>query len=103
MTTIGCILIVLAACLFVFKAYVSFTSEGGTLGMVPVLDGAIFPPTLALFGLHLVLPHPLPLKLSDFAIYTGLWMASVFLAGAVIIVVGNLGKRTHKRRKTPKR
>lgn len=82
---------------FLFKLYVSYTSEGGAIGMTPVLDGAIFPPLLATFGLSL-LHFAKCAGMGDW-IYILLWIAMTVFGFWAISYVGHLGRKS--RRHTP--
>jgi hypothetical protein len=105
MTIIGYILVVLSAFWFAFKLYVSFTTEGGALGMTPVLAGAVFPPAMALLGVGLVIISSMrtgqrqPLATSDWLMFGLMWAGSVFAAGVLIVWAGKPGKKAHKRRR----
>lgn len=54
MVVVGAVIVAFAALYFALKVYLSFTTEGGTIGQVPVLDGAVLPPFFALIGLSMV-------------------------------------------------
>ena len=104
MNVFAYILIVLATLMFAFKVYVSYDTEGGVIGMVPVLDGAIFPPAAALIGLAILqrgqtrVPHP-SLTLGDWLL-GGLSLIVPFIIAAFIIVLaGKIGAKMHNRRK----
>jgi hypothetical protein len=52
---LGALLLVIAAGYFLYKVYVSYSSAGGTDFELPVNDGAMFPPVMAVAGLYLIL------------------------------------------------
>lgn len=102
MTVLGYILLVFALLWFAFKVYVSFDTEGGAIGMTPVLDGAVFPPTAAAFGVRLAFYPTVvggrwqPLSGSDWLLLGFLWLGSVVLAGLLIVWVGKVGRKVHR-------
>jgi hypothetical protein len=49
-TVIGIVFLVVSVLYFLFKLRISFDTEGGVVGMVPVLDGAVFPSIFGWFG-----------------------------------------------------
>ena len=101
----GYALIGLAILYFALKVYVSYDTEGGAIGMTPVMDGVLVPPTMALFGLALVLHPPHsgatqpPQTPLDILLYGLMWIGSIILAGVIIVWAGKMGEKRHKRRK----
>ena len=96
---IGYLLLAFAAVAFAFGLYVSFTSEGGTLGQVPVLLHALMFPlllTVALFCLYTarVAWAALPIRF----VVLGFPVCLV-LAGFLIIQAGHFGRYWHRRQK----
>ena len=91
--TAGLVLIGVALLIFVFKLHVSYTSHGGTQGMVPVLDGAIFPPPIATFGLSLWLKAAHISLWGSWLSYVLIWLVTTALAAWAIIAIGKLGDR----------
>lgn len=91
MTWIGWALIVFAAGYFGYKVYLSFTSAGGTDFMVPIYDGAIYPPALAVFGLYWVLGS----FGIDWAwwVYLLLWVGASLAAAGIIRLSEEVGDR----------
>jgi hypothetical protein len=76
------------------KLHVSYTSAGGSIGMVPVLDGAVFPPIGMTFGL-VMLRCAQRLGTGDW-IYFVFWIVATVLAFWAINHVGNLGERDNR-------
>jgi hypothetical protein len=89
---VGYLLILSGAIWFGYKLYLSYSSAGGTDFMLPVYDGAIYPPMLAAFGLYWVL-RGLEIEWSYWA-YVGLWLGLSVLAGAAIWLSEEIGDRT---------
>jgi hypothetical protein len=91
----GLIFVGIALLIFIFKIYVSYDTKGGTIGMVPTLDGAIFPPPLATLGLFMW----------GFAkrvgagnwIYFAVWLISTAFAFWAIYYAGKLGERSNRK------
>jgi hypothetical protein len=99
MAWIGIMFLVIAIASFVFGLYVSFCSEGGAIGQVPVLaDAVMFPILLTLSFVYLRragfvwAKFPVWILLAAFPVI-------VFLSGILIVQVGNLGERYHRRKK----
>jgi hypothetical protein len=78
------------------KLHVSFDTEAGRLGMVPVLDGAVIAPTFACVGVFLLDLSSQRFALPFWALLVA-WVLSVFAAGWAIILVGNLGSWYHRK------
>jgi len=91
--TAGLVLIGIALFIFVFKLYVSYTSHGGAQGMVPVLDGAIYPPPIATFGLSLWFKAAHINLWGGWLPYVLIWFVITALAAKAIIAIGNLGEK----------
>ncbi|MDI3290999.1 hypothetical protein [Polyangium sp. 15x6] len=67
---------------FVVKLHVSKTTKGGTEGMVPIMDGCVFPSifwTLGLAALQMGLP---------WWTYPLLWIALTVISGWALIRIG---------------
>jgi hypothetical protein len=99
MEFVGYALLAVAVLEFAFGLYVSFTSEGGSLGQVPVLAHAIAFPlllTMALLCFHTVrvgwFRFPIGVVLLGFPV-------GVVLDGFLIIKAGQFGRSCHIRHK----
>jgi hypothetical protein len=96
---IGIFLVIVSIASLIFGLYVSFTSEGGSIGQIPVLAYAVAFPVLLTMALgYLRMAGQLGAELPGWI----LWVAFpglVFLSGFLIIKAGNMGKRRHQRRK----
>lgn len=55
MIIVGIVALAVAAVWYFYKLYVAYSSFGGTNGMQPVNDAAMYPPMLVAFGLWWVL------------------------------------------------
>lgn len=87
----GLLFVVLAVLLFVGKLQVSYTTNGGSLGMVPVLDGAVFPPIFATFGL-VMFKFAERIGIEEW-FYFAFWVIATLLAFWAIGYAGKLGER----------
>jgi len=92
MLVTGIMMICLAHFYFIAKAYLSYTSEGGAIGMVPVLDGGFVPPFLALFGISFVERATGWPGLPGWT-YVLAWFVCTFLGFVAIVRFGEWGKR----------
>ena len=97
MVAIGCIFLVVAALWLALKLYVSFDTEGGAIGMVPILDGAIAPPIAAWIGLHLIQKGSGWPGWPWWGFVLG-WLATVVATGWLLLRVGRFGERYHRNR-----
>jgi hypothetical protein len=88
---IGLFLLIASCILFSFKVYVSYASHGGQMGMVPVLDGAIFPPIFFVFGLWAVLVSQGIVW--AWWIYLLIWIGTSLFAFWAVVYAGKLGER----------
>jgi hypothetical protein len=76
--------------------YISFDTEGGSLGMVPILDSAVIAPTFFWAGVGMLergggwAGWPL-------WAYAAAWIASVIGAECLLEGVGRIGARWHRR------
>ena len=91
MAIMGILLIVFGLFLLVFKLHVSYTSHGGALGGVPVLDGALFPPLAITFGL--VFLKPIGINMGSGWWYFLFWLGLTVLAAWALCAVGELGEK----------
>jgi hypothetical protein len=78
------------------KLYVSFDTEGGSLGMVPILDGAVIAPSFCWFGLWMLERVGCWSGLPLWG-YGGAWVVSVVVAGCLLELSGKVGARYHRR------
>lgn len=93
MTGIGIAFIAVALYGLALKLYVSFETEGGTIGMAPILYGAIMTPLAATFGMwFLTRWHGLHLLI--------FWLLTTLLTGWLLIYVGRLGGKVHQRKES---
>ena len=99
MTWIGITILAIAIASFLVGLYVSFCSEGGAIGQVPVLADAIaFPVLLTMAFLHF---RWAGFAWAQFPGWT-LWATFpvlVVLSGILIMQFGRLGVRYHQREK----
>jgi hypothetical protein len=79
---VGYICIGIALVWILIKAYVAYSSAGGTADMSPIFDAALYPPILAAFGLYWVLP--------SFQIDWGIWIYVLIWLGLTLLVAGLL-------------
>ncbi len=89
---IGLVIVAVAIAFYAFDLYVSYDTEGGSIGMVPVLVGAVAPPMLAALG-SLYLMRGVPGR--------GLWAIALYvvmvpLAYWGIDAIGQRGRRDHE-------
>jgi len=89
MQVTGYIFVAVAAIYFLFKLYVAYDTRGGEEGMVPVLDGAIFPPLCATAGLYFAS--------SDWPgwLFGAIWLSTTLVAVSTIFGVSKLRDRQH--------
>lgn len=81
--------------IFVIKVGVSYDTEGGSIGMVPVLDGVVFPPIFFTFGVWFC--HAFPQGNPwPFWAYLLLWVVSTTIAYFGITWAANMGERAHR-------
>jgi hypothetical protein len=83
MAIVGIAFLIFAGLLFAFKLVIAYDADGSA----PTLDGAIFPPIFAAFGLRLLVPG-----WSAWA-HAGAWLALTILALATLLLAGKLGAR----------
>ncbi len=90
-TVLGALLLVIAAGYFLYKVYVSYSSAGGTDFELPVNDGAMFPPVMAVAGLYLILNA----CEIDWAwwVYVAIWLVLTPVAWGVIRLSQEIGDR----------
>lgn len=79
--------VLIALLWFGLKLHVSYSSRGGAYGMVPVLDGALFPPVLGWGGLALFDASSGWPGWPWWAYFLA-WSISTLLAGWAIVRVG---------------
>ena len=91
MIIVGYICISVAVVWILIKAYVAFSSAGGTADMSPIYDAALYPPILAAFGLYWVLPS----FQIDWTIwiYVGIWLGLTLLVAGVLKLLEEMGDR----------
>ena len=91
MIIVGYLLLAAAAGWWGYKVYVSYSSAGGTDFLMPVYDGAMYPPILATVGLYLVLSNR-DVVWSIWA-YVGLWLGLTVVAWGIIRLMEELGDK----------
>jgi hypothetical protein len=96
MVVVGCFFLTAGLLYLALKLRVSFDTEGGSLGMVPVLDGAVFPPLFVWFGLGIIQRGCGWPGWPWWAFALG-WLVSVVVAGWLLARVGESGKQHHQR------
>ncbi len=99
MLWIGIFLLGVSIASLIFGLYVSFTSEGGSIGQVPVLAYAVAFPTLLTMGfVYLRMAGQLGTEFPGWILLVT-FPVLVFFSGFLIIKTGNMGKRHHQRKK----
>ncbi len=95
MLVVGLVLAFLTLVVWAFGLHVSFTSEGGAIGMVPVLAYAVAVP---IFGVltALVLRVALHWHMPSWLLLIGFPVA-VAAVGWTIVIAGRMGERAHRR------
>jgi hypothetical protein len=88
-------LLVLAVLCFLGGLRISYETEAGSLGQVPVLAYAVGPPFLAVAGLAMV-DSGLGWPGAPWWAYPLAWLSLMYLAGVAIIKVGEWGARRHR-------
>lgn len=92
----GGLFVAISLALFIMKVGVSYDTEGGSIGMVPVLDGAIFPPVFLTFGVWMC--HAFPKRAFwPFWAYLLLWAGATAIATFAIVAAGNMAERGRRR------
>lgn len=89
MTFIGYALIAVAVGWFFYKAYVSYTSAGGTDFALPVYDAAMYPPIMGSVGLYLVMRSYEALW--PMWVYVAICVGTGLLAAGIIRLMEELG------------
>ena len=87
--------------IFVVKLGVSFTSEGGAEGGMPILDAAFFGPTFCWIGIAVLDRRCVGWPGWPVWGYLLAWLLSVLLAGYALYKVGRFGEYWHQRGKPP--
>jgi hypothetical protein len=80
---------------FLFGLRVSYETEAGSLGQVPVLVWAVAPPLMAMFGLALI-QHGLGWPGWPWWAYPLIGLAPIYPAGIAINKVSQWGARRHR-------
>jgi hypothetical protein len=99
MLWIGIFLLVVSVASLIWGLYISFASEGGSIGQVPVLLYAVAFPTL--FTMALVYLRKAGQMEAGFPGWV-LWVMFpilVFVSGSLIVKAGNMGRRHHQKEK----
>lgn len=87
---IGIAFVAVAVLIFLFKLYVSFDTEGGAIGMVPITDGAIFPPLSAVTGLSFCTKW-------HWYVLVLFWLVATTAAWWLLGLAGDLGEKAHRK------
>ena len=90
------IVVVIALLWFGGKMWVSFDSEGGSIGMVPVLDGALFPPFFGWLSVGLI-DGKTGWPGWPWWVHLVGWLLTTVLSWWLIGKAGEWGERRHRR------
>lgn len=91
---VGLVFVGISLLIFIFKLYVSYDTEGGSIGMVPVLDGAVFSPLFATYGLFMW-GFAKRVGMGDW-IYFAFWLFTTLFAFWAICYAGKRGERGNR-------
>jgi hypothetical protein len=92
---IGSIMSLGALLAFLNGLRISYETEAGSIGQVPVLVWAVAPPLIAVFGLILI-HRGLGWPGWPWWAYALIWLAPIYPAGIAINKVGQWGERRHR-------
>lgn len=92
---IGSVISLVAILLFLGGLFISYETEGGAIGQVPVLVYAVAPPVFAVVGLAMI-DRGLDWPGWPWWAYALVWLAMICPAGVAISKVGAWGERRHR-------
>ena len=99
MLILGAVFIAIAAITLIFGLYISFDTEGGAIGMVPVLGYAVTAPLFGLLGYATLWFGTMGALPSGWTMLVG-FPTGAFGVGWLIERMGRLGEQAHRRRST---
>lgn len=96
MVVFGCVFMVAGILYLILKLQVSYDTEGGVHGMVPIHDASLFAPLFIWFGLGVIQRASGWPGWPWWGFVLG-WLMSVVVAGWLLYRVGERGRRYHER------